>query len=184
MRWVAWAPSQPPPSEASDHHDGTSAFGTGQQGDVEKEGGQPRLADGSLGHDPGGQPLTGGPPELGPHQMDEPGRLGRRQHRLGLGRVPGQGLLAQDVLTGGQRLQGEPGVGPGWGGDGDGGHPGQGQGRVHRGQGVRNGEAPGPLGRPLGVTTDQPEDIEAGRPQGGDVGQAAEARSHHHHTDG
>jgi hypothetical protein len=151
---------------------------------MEEEGGQPRLPDGSGGDGPGGQPLTGGPAELSPHQMDEPGAFGRLQHGLRLGCIAGQRLLAQDVLARGQRLQAEPDVGSRWGGDGDGGHPGQGQRLVHRGQGVRNGETPGPLRRPPGITTDQPEDVEAGRPQGRDMGQAAEARPHHHDADG
>jgi len=99
--------------------------GTGEERDVEEEGGHAGIADGPVGHGAGGQPLARGPAELGPDEVHEAAGLGRREHGVRFGRVAGQRLLAQDVLAGGQGLQGESGMGVGWGGDGDGGHPGR-----------------------------------------------------------
>ena len=75
------------------------------------------VGDHAPGQGDGRDPAVGEPD----HRLHDPraGRLGRRGHRLGLGDGVGQRLLAQHVLAGGERRDGDLGVGVAGGADVD-----------------------------------------------------------------
>ncbi len=144
------------------------------------EGGQPGVADGAVGQEPGAEDVGGGEPELVGDQVDEAGPLGQGQQLAGLGGVHGEGLLDQQVAAGGDGLAGQRGVGGRRGGDADGVQA-EVQGVGERGGGHGHPAGGGPLGRPLGVLADQGHHVEAGGPQRRHVGPAAEPGADHGH---
>ena len=146
---------------------------------MQQERGQARLADGAVADQAGGQGLAGGPAELGADEVHDARMFGSRQQLAGLGRVAREGLLAQHVLPGGDGLEHEGAVSVRRGGDGDG--FGEGEGVGQRRAGVGDIEALGPRFGLLRVASDEGPDIEPRRPQGPNVGEAAEARAHNGH---
>ena len=75
----------------------------GEDGDVEEDGCETRVADRSGPDRPRQRRLTGVPPELGAEQVHDPGVLGGREHAPPFGRVTGERLLADHVLPRGDR---------------------------------------------------------------------------------
>ena len=128
MIWEPWAAIQPPPWSASAHQSGTSAEGSASNGTWSRTV--------AIRGSPISPPCTarasrawpGVPAELAAEEVDDAGLLGRGQHGPALGRVAGEGLLAQHVLAGGDGGQGDGRVGVGRGGDGHGVHAVEGRG--------------------------------------------------------
>ncbi len=147
---------------------------------MEHDRGHAGLADLAALHGPGQRGLARVPAELAPEKVDDAGGLRGRQNHPALGRVAGERLFAQHVLTGGDGGQGNGGVGVGWGGDGHRLHAVQGNGVVHRGEGPGDVEHGGPLGGLGRIAADQGYHLQPGLPQGSHVGDAPEPGPDHH----
>ena len=155
----------------------------GQNGHVHEPGGDARLPQEPGGHRPRQERLPGVVTELGAHDMNHPGPLGRGQYPPPLGGVSGEGFLAQNVLAGGDGLEGEIGVGEWRGGDRHGRHARYPESLAQGAAGAGDVEQTGSLRRPGRVTSHHGHDVETGGPQCPDMGEAPEPGPDDHDTE-
>ena len=157
--------------------------GVRERGHLKEEGGEARLADLAVVHRTGGEGLPRGPAELGAEQVDDTGLFGGVAHAPRLGGILREGLLANDVFSGCDGGQHDLGMGIRRGRDGDGVDPRQRQCLAEGGEPVVDPEQGGPCGGLVGVAAHQGAHVEAGAPQGPQVGQDTESSANHHRTE-
>jgi hypothetical protein len=109
--------------------------------------------------------------------MDDASILRCGEHRSRFTDVACEGLLAQDVVTSGDRLERELGVRMWWRGDGDGIDAGQGKGVGQTGHRPLDLEELRALCRSLWVAPDERDDVEPCGAQRAHMGDATEPRA-------
>ena len=156
---------------------GNLARGTGEERDVQQEGRQTRLAYLAGAHHPRHQRRAGTPAELRTEEVHDSRVLGLAEQDAGLGRVPRERLLAQDVLPRAHRLRGDRRMGVRRCRDRDGVDIGERECLGERCRRQRHVEALGALPGPAGIASHERAHREARGAQRPHMGEAAEART-------
>ena len=148
----------------------------GEQRDVKEERGKTGSADPPAAHDTGQQHPARRVTELGPDEVDDARRLGRREHLARLGRVARERLLTKDVFAGRDRFEHEGRVGVRRRRDGDGVDTGAIERVAERCARARDAETRRAVGRLRGIAPCQCTNVEPRGTQRAHVRQAPEPR--------